>query len=179
MSVAFLMAALAAVSLAQPKPVVKTATATTTVTIQAIDQTTRLVTFKDDAGVEDTVVVGPDVKRFNELKVGDRVTFKYYESVVFNVTKPGEAASPAATAGVATGAGPRPSGAVAGQVTTTVTVVSVDSAVPSVTVKTESGAVVTRKIQDPKHLAGLKAGDQVQITYTRAVLAEVADAPKK
>jgi hypothetical protein len=64
-------------------------------------------------------------------------------------------------------------------VTTTVTVVSIDPAVPSVTVKTESGAVVTRKIQDRKNIEGLKAGDQVQITYTRALLAEVSDAPKK
>lgn len=179
MPVVLLVAALTAVSLAQPKPVVQTATASTTVTIQAIDHTNRLVTFKDDAGAEDTVVAGPDVKRFNELKVGDRVTFKYYESLVFSVRKPGDATSPTIAAAVTPGAGARPSGTVAEQLTTTVTVVSVDRDVPSVTVKTESGAVVTRKIQDLKNIEGLKAGDQVQITYTRAILAEVSDAPKK
>ena len=179
MSLALFMAALTAVSLAQPNPVTKTATATTTVTIQAIDHTNRLVTFKDDAGVEDTVVVGPDIKRFDELKVGDRVTFKYYESLVFNVVKPGETGPSTAGLGVTPGQGAWPSGTVAGKLTTTVTVVSVDRDVPSVTVKTESGSVVTRKIQDRKHIEGLKAGDQIQITYTRALLAEVSDAPKK
>jgi hypothetical protein len=57
-------------------------------------------------------------------------------------------------------------------------VVSVDPSVPSVTVKTEAGAVVTRKIQDRKHLEGLKVGDRIEITYTRAIVAEVSDAPK-
>jgi Cu/Ag efflux protein CusF len=178
MLVALLTAALTAAPPAQPKPIVKTATASMTVTIQAIDQTNRLITFRDDAGAEDTVAVGPDVKRFNELKVGDRVTFKYVESLVFNVKKPGDAAPAAAALGVTKGQGPRPSGTVAEQLTTTVTVVSVDPSVPSVTVKTEAGAVVTRKIQDRKHLEGLKVGDRIEITYTRAIVAEVSDAPK-
>jgi Cu/Ag efflux protein CusF len=71
---------------APPSPTPKTigagGTATVTATIQAIDAASRLVTLKFDDGTVDTVVAGPEVRRFNELKVGDKVTFRYHESAV-------------------------------------------------------------------------------------------------
>ena len=65
---------LPALALAQD-PVVKSNMVTKTVTITGIDHTARLVMFKTAEGQEDTVQVGPTVTRFNELKVGDSVTF--------------------------------------------------------------------------------------------------------
>ena len=55
----------------------------------AIDSTARTLTLKDDKGMEDTFTVGPEVTRFNELKVGDVVKMTYYESYVLIVRKPG------------------------------------------------------------------------------------------
>ena len=37
----------------------------------------------------DTFTVGPDVTRFDQLKVGDTIKATYYESLVFEVRKPG------------------------------------------------------------------------------------------
>jgi hypothetical protein len=158
------------------KPIVKSSTVTKTVTIEKIDQTSRMITFKDANGNVDTVQAGPAIKRFNELKVGDNVTFQYSESLVFQLQKSGAAAPTTGEAAMARGTDATPSGGVATQVTTTVTVVSVDPAVPSITVKTEDGSVVTRKIQDPKNLEGVQPGDHIVITYTQALLASVEPA---
>jgi hypothetical protein len=49
--------------------------------------------------------------------------------------------------------------------------------VPSITVKTQSGDVVTRKIEDKKNLEGVAPGDRIVITYTQALLAAV-ESPK-
>ena len=37
-----------------------------------------------------TTVAGPEIKRFAEVKIGDKVTAKYYENVIVRVKKPGE-----------------------------------------------------------------------------------------
>jgi hypothetical protein len=44
-----------------------------TATIEPIDATKRRIMFRSEDGMEGTVVVGFDVKRFDELKVGDKV----------------------------------------------------------------------------------------------------------
>ena len=165
----------AATGAASPQaPITKTKSVSATATIQAIDATGRMITLKDESGVEDTYSVGPEVKRFNELKVGDTVKMTYYESVVLVVRKPGEA--PVATAGepaITRGTGALPGATMAAQDKTTVTVKAIDPAVPSVTVTTADGRTVTRKIEDKKNIAGLKAGDKIDITYTEALVTSV------
>ena len=74
------------------KPVSQGAVVTETATIVAIDSTNRLITLKDKDGITDTIYAGPEVKRFSELKVGDIVTFRYHESVVYAIQKPGDKA---------------------------------------------------------------------------------------
>ena len=63
-----------------------------TVTIEAIEQSTRTVTVKDDKGIYETIYAPAEMKRFSELKVGDKITARYYENVVVRLKKPGEAA---------------------------------------------------------------------------------------
>ena len=111
-----------------------------TATIQAIDSTTRAITLRDETGVEDTYVAGPEMKRFDELKVGDTVKMTYTESVVLQVRKAGGAAAgttgakPAAStldAAVTRGKGALPGVTAAVQDKMTVTVKSIDR-VPAV-----------------------------------------------
>jgi len=154
-------------------------TITAVETIQAIDQTNRIVTLKADDGTEEAIYVPPSVKRFNEMKVGDKVKAKYYESYVFQIRKPGDPAPAAAqgtTGKITRGTGPHPSGTIAAQTTTTVEVVSIDQAVPSITVKTTDGRTITRKVDNKKNLEGVKAGDKIDITYTQAALVSVEPA---
>lgn len=160
-----------------PPAVTKSASASTTATIQAIDSTTRTITLRDDKGQEDVFSVGPQVKRFDELKVGDRVKFTYYESIVMQVRKAGDAAS---TGGASIGATPAkgagPGATISAQDKMTVTVKAIDAALPSITVTTPDGRTVTRKVENPKNLEGVKVGDKIDIVYTRALVTSVEPA---
>ena len=167
----------AAPAVARAQTVTKQSQATATVTIQAINSTTRTLTLRNEKGEEDTFVAGPEVKRFDQLKVGDKIRVTYYESLVFELRKPGDKTNPAADALAAGRVKERPGGALATQQTRTVTVKAVDPSVPSITVVTENGQTITRKIENKKNIEGVKAGDRIDITYSQALL--VAAEPSK
>jgi Cu/Ag efflux protein CusF len=159
-------------------PVVKQNKVQETATITKIDQGTRSVTLRAENGDEDTFVVGPEVKRLNELKVGDTITATYYESLVFQVRKPDQ---PAATTGTTLAGGKLkdvPGGALAAQATTTVTVKSVDVNSGSITVTADDGRTMTRKVADKKNLEGVSPGDKIDITYSQAMMIAAAPAKK-
>ena len=63
---------------------------TETGTVEAIEAATRTVTLKKADGTFVSTVAGPDIKRFAEIKVGDKVTARYYENVVVRLKRPGE-----------------------------------------------------------------------------------------
>jgi Cu/Ag efflux protein CusF len=162
----------------QAGKVVKQEQITATATITAIDQKTRSVTIRAEDGVVDTFTVSPEVKRFSELKVGDTIKATYFESLVFQLRKPGD---PAPTAGTAVGGGRMedlPGAKIGRKDTTTVTVKAVDPNVPSITVVTAGGVAITRKVADKKNLEGVKAGDKIDITYTQGVMVSAEPAKK-
>ena len=171
--VAFL-AALPTALLAQ-KPVTQGDVVEVTSSIEAIDKTARLVTLKGPDGIMDTVAVGPEVKRFDELKVGDKVTFRYYDSLVYQIRKPGQATTPrpADEAAVVRSQGPKPGATISEQMTTTVKIKAIDAKVPSVTVETEDGRTLSFKVDDKRNLKDVAVGDKVEITYTSAVMITV------
>ena len=144
-----------------------------TAEIVAIDKDARIVTLEDEDGEIEEVVCGPEVKRFDELKVGHKVTFRYYESIVSQIRKPGDPAPPSGASALVRGTGPKPGGTLSEQTSATVTITEIDAKVPSVTVKTEDGRTMSFKIEDKKNLEGVKVGDKVDITYTAAVMITV------
>ena len=173
------LAATAAFAQAQaPTSVSQGAVGTVTAVIEAIDSGNRLITLKGDDGTVETIYAGPEVKRFDELKVGDTVTFKYYESIVYSIQQPGAKPPAPASMALVRGQGPRPGGTLSQQLTTVVTIKAIDMSVPSVTITTVDGNTMSFKVEDKKNLDGVKAGDKVQITYTRALAISV-DVPKK
>jgi hypothetical protein len=64
--------------------------ASITATVEAIDYDKRTVALKGPTGNVVVLKVGPDVKNFKQIKTGDRVTTKYYESTAIFVRKPDE-----------------------------------------------------------------------------------------
>lgn len=173
------MLCLAITPLAAWQKVERAGNVSKTATIVSIDHTKRVATLKDADGNVEDFHAGPEIKRFNELKVGDSVTFSYHAAVVYQVTKPGEAAPPVQK-GVETvrGQGQKPSGALTQQHQATVTVEAIDPAVPSIKVKTPEGHSMSAKVEDKKSLDGLKVGDKVTVTFTEALMVTV-EAPKK
>lgn len=162
---------------AKPK-VGEAAVVTVRGTVEAIDAEKQTVTLK---GPKRSVTLQVrDPKKLEAIKVGDPVVAKYYEALAIEVKKPGTA-TPGVTAqqGVATSKpGETPAGAVGQQISVTVTIVAIDKAAHTVTIKGPEGNTETVKARDPKNLEAVKVGDLVEITYTRA-LAIGLDKPAK
>src|SRR5262249_61742698 len=99
--------------------------------ITGIDSTKRTVTLRDDMGNEDEFAVSPNMQRFNELKVGQKVDITYYESLVLQVLQPGQQGlGNSSEAALNRAKGALPAGTLATQERRTVTVKEVDPSVP-------------------------------------------------
>jgi hypothetical protein len=152
-------------------------TRTITATVEAVDAKTRTLTLKGPEGNYVDVEAGPDVKRFNEIKVGDKITARYYENVVLRVKQPGEASVDSDTEGVSGGAGAKPAGTVAAQRTITATITAIDPTVPSITFTGPHDWKYSSRVADKQALAKVKVGDKVDITWTAALLVSL-ETPK-
>jgi ribosomal protein S17 len=155
------------------KPVSQGAVVSKTFVIDAIDHSNRLLTLRDEQGVSETLVCGPEVERFDALKVGDKVTFRYYESVVYAIRKPGSPPLSPGGTGILRAPEGRPGATISKQMTATVTINAIDPKVPSVGITTSDGKKMSFRVEDPKNLEGVKVGDQVEITYTQALAISV------
>ncbi len=154
-------------------------TVTVSGSVEAIDHTNRVLTLKSDKDGEFVTVDVPEsAKRFSEIKVGDKITARYYDNVTVRLKKPGEKAVNAGEAAVTPGSGPKPGGTVAAQRTMTATIEAIDPKVPSITFKGPKGWKYSRRVQDKNALKQVKVGDQVDFTWTEAVTVAVST-PKK
>lgn len=167
---------------AAPKPVSREELIQKTATVESINLPSRLVTLQGEEGGSFTVVVDPVVRNLGQVEVGDKVVVSYYESLAAEVKKAGEGVEGVETevASARAPEGTKP-GAGAGVTTrTTVTIDSVDTSSNTVTFKRSDGMTRTVAVQRPEgqeFIRGLRKGDQVEITYTKAVAMEVRPAP--
>lgn len=162
----------------QPK-VLKENMKTVTATVESIDLATRAVTLKGPDGKVMGLKVSEEVKNLPQVKVGDKVTVTYYESIAAQIIKPGTGPASAAQQAVATAKpGEKPAGAMVQQVTVIATVEAIDKTTQHVTLKGPEGKTVEVKVKNPKNLEGVKVGDEVAITYTEAMAISV-EKPKK
>jgi hypothetical protein len=166
---------------AKKPSVTKERTAEVTATVEAIDLEKRVVTLKGPEGNLFDLKVGKRAKNLPQLKVGDLVTVKYYESLAVKVFKKGQAPQvEGATEGVvAAKPGKKPGGAAVSQVTVTATVEALDKKNQTVTLKGPEGKSVTVKVKDPKNMENVIVGDEVVITYSEALAISVKPAKKK
>jgi DcaP outer membrane protein len=155
------------------QPASRTEEVSASFTIEAIDHASRVVTLRNKAGLLEEVYCGPEVQRFDQLKVGDVVTFRYYETLVTALSRPGAPSTTAASSSTVTRDPGAPGGSIARQTTATVTLEAIDPKTPSVTVRTASGGRSTFRVQNAKNLEGYNVGDQVSVTYTRGLAVSV------
>ncbi len=146
-------------------------------TVTGIDVPGRMVTLKGPKGNSATFHVSDDVKNLAQVKVGDIVVAKYYESVALRVTKPGAPAAAEVDAAAAAAPGQLPAGAVMKQDTIKAKVTAIGKHKQSVTLVGPEGNSLTIKVKNPKNLDGVKVGDDVEATYTEALAVAVEPAP--
>ena len=145
-----------------------------TASVQAIDKANRTVTIKGPRGNVQTVTAGPDVKNFDQIKVGDNVALRYMEALSLELKKGGGApvARTDSMAGATAKAGEKPAIGVGQQVHVTADVVAVDAATQTVSLRGPK-QTVDLKVRDPEQFKLVKVGDQVEATYTEAVALSV------
>ena len=153
---------------------------TASAVVTAIDKATRTVTLKGPQGNEFRVVAGPEVRRFDEIKVGDALVVTHAEALTLELKKGGGAmrSSTESTDSARAKPGEAPGGAVARTVTVMADVVAVNPRTQTVTLKGPEQTVDLR-VPDKKQFQGIKVGDQVQARYTEALAISMEAAPAK
>lgn len=164
---------------AAPPTVVKEMETVMTATVAAIDLEKRIVTLKGEDGEVRDIKVGEEAVNLPQVKVGDLVTVKFYESIAVELIKPGTyAGTGEKTAIVKAKPGEMPGGMVAKQVTVTATITAIDKQKSTITLKGPEGNLTKVKVQDPTNLEKVKVGDELMITYTEALAISVEHVKK-
>ena len=136
--------------------------------VDRIDRVGRLITVKSAGVVDAPIYAGPDLAIFDQLNSGDTVTIRYYDAYIVEAT-PGARMGPLEnTTEDAQKQMDRPDASVMQQTKLVVTVDVIDRATNMVTYHGFDNRRVLRAVQYPQLLEGVRVGDVVTITYTRA-----------
>ena len=156
---------------AQPRVAEQTLEATAKVT--AVDKAARTVTLKNEDGESETIAVGPEVERFDEIEVGDTVRAKYSIGIASELRPPTdeERANPFVVMG---GEGKAeksdaPAAGAARMIRVVATVQSLDRSNNTVTLQGPNGNQVTVQVDDPALLGQARVGSSVVVTAAESV----------
>ena len=156
-----MLLAVALPSWAQVKALPKQ-TVTIAGTIETIDQNKRAMNIKTADGKFVAVNVPPSVKRFSELKVGDKIKATYNNNVIVRLKPPGEAAVDTADTTTTMG---KTSGSKEMVRKMTAEIVEIDKSASSITFAGPNGWKYSRRVVDPTVFDQVKVGDKVDITW--------------
>jgi Cu/Ag efflux protein CusF len=143
-------------------------------TIVAIDATSREVTLKGAGGREVTLVAGPEVRNFAQLKAGDDVDIQYVEAVLLELHKGGGLPVARTEEGAKARAQPgeTPGAAVGRQITVVGDVVATDATTQRVTLRGPQRTIDVT-VRDPEQFRRIATGDQIEATYIEGVAIDV------
>jgi hypothetical protein len=163
-----------------PKPMSITEIREISATVTALDLAERAMTIKGPAGNEFTVEVDPAVQNLAQVKVGDKVVARYYESIGADLRQAGDSTSPKIelTDAVAA-AGQRPAAMAGERMTIPVTIVAVDKDAHVVRFYGADRRVRELAVQTPEakaYIRKLRGGDEVIVTFTEALAISVEPA---
>jgi hypothetical protein len=145
-------------------------------TVLGVDYKNREITLQGTNGTMGHFAVNGSVKNFDQIKKGDELNIAYYESVAYALAKPGEPLTPTSRVeALATREpGQKPGGAAISMGNTTATIENIDRENRQVGLKGANGEYVNVYV-DPSvgNLQRIKKGDQVTVTYTKAIAVSV------
>jgi hypothetical protein len=146
------------------------------VSVEAIEHSRRELTVKRPDGTYEVFSIPAEMKRFDTLKIGDKIQARYYENMVLQLKQPGAKDVNTGSAGVTRAEG-KPAVTSARQRTITATIAAIDPTVPSITFTGPNGWKYSGRVEDKAALAKVKVGDRLDITWTEALLLSI-DEPK-
>jgi len=167
-----------------PEPVKIENTEEVSATVESIDMSTRMVALRSPDGRQVTVQVDPAVRNLAQVKAGDRVVARYHQALAAELRKrgdgSGETTAPVFESTVDRAApGAKPAASAGRKVSRTVRITSVDNENHVVSFYGSDGlarSVPVRTPQGQEFASKLKAGDEVELTYTEAVAVSVEPA---
>ncbi|WP_152223264.1 hypothetical protein [Pseudomonas sp. SCB32] len=143
-------------------------------TVSAIDTAKRTFTLKDEQGNSRTIQAPPEMRNFNQLKVGDRVKAVVVLERIVYLRKPGEAAVDGAASLLATSRlGDKPAMVSADTVEVTTVIKSIDTAKRTATLQFADGNQDTVKVRPDVEMKPEYVGHQVVLRITSAVAVSV------
>jgi ATP-dependent 26S proteasome regulatory subunit len=152
-------------------------------TVAAIDLAKRVITLKGADGTQVTTKVDEKVKNLDQVKIGDWVRIKYYESRAWKVKKVENPEELTKKTTVTTTQRPMPGEKSkfkeSTQTQLIATVEAIDSQNHSIIVKGPEGNSLTLKVTNPNNLKRIKMGDNVAIDYQESFAISVEPAAKK
>ncbi len=150
-------------------------------TVIKVDKKTRSIFFKNNEG-ESKFVAGPEIKNFDQIKKGDRLSVTYELAVAIELirTKSDGIRSKVETSSeLASKPGEKPTRTITNTTTIIADIVDVDRAKKLVSVKGPSGKVTVVTVKNPQLLADVNVGEQVKVIYFDAMAASITSPKKK
>jgi hypothetical protein len=146
-------------------------------TVTAVNPDTREVTLENADGESATFVAGDEVRNFDQVAVGDKLTIKYMERVQIQVmgADDAEVGAKNIVSGERAEEGAKPGGGAVSQTTIVVEVEAIDKEMGTVTVKGPAGNSKTVKARDPANLDKVAVGDKIKVTYTESLAISVTE----
>lgn len=145
----------------------------------AINYATRAISLRLDNGEEVTMTARPEIKRLNMIKIGDKVVADYEESLHARVIKGGrQPIGWQSTSSEQRAASGPPSANMTANGTLIANITNVDR---QASVVTFQGALEKKEliVQDPKQLALMEVGDQLEVTVNGMLALSVEPAAPK
>lgn len=153
---------------------------TISATVESIDVQKRLVSLRGPEGRSATLEVSPEVRNLEQVKVGDKLVVRYYESLAAEIKPKGTSTTlndvAQSSAGVRAAAGAKPGAMVGSVVATTVVIQAVDKKNNMVMFSGPDGLVRNVEVKKPEaqaFAATLKKGDEVELTFTEALAVSI------
>jgi hypothetical protein len=148
-------------------------------TVTAMDRAARTVTIQSTGGPLETFKVGPEVKRFDEVAVGDTVAVEFQQGLTLELQQPGEkpVGPEVITGGERSDKDRAPGGSIATWVRATVTVTAIDLKSRTVAFQGPKGQSHQVTAGPTIKLEKLKVGDKLIATYFEALAITLEKAP--
>jgi hypothetical protein len=147
---------------------------TMTATVQSVNAADRTVVLKHPDGSLTTYECSPDVRNFDQIKVGDQVTATAAEELALALVKGGvPPAAGTSSAIVRSPQGAKPGGKIVDTLAFTAKVMSVNAMGREVVLQMPDGQNKKVKVGPDINLANVNPGDDVGVRLTRAIAISV------
>jgi hypothetical protein len=159
---------------AAPMPTIVAETTKAVAVVESVDPTTRQILLSGPNGGLLTLIAGPNMQNFDQIKSGDRLYLTYRKAIAVALAPTDKPlAQPTGMTGARLAArGQMPAGAGFVAVSVEVQIDAIDRRAHTVTFTNAAGEKRTMAVRDPafQHFAGkLKAGDRVRLEYLQSV----------